>query len=494
MGKRSRSNAAANARRIKRLERRTDVHTRTIREAPIEGIPLNHKDTVELLRHPVVTGAPVTSMDLPLTVADAHQYVQAVPCNSALVGEEATVMKYNANTNIKAYHYGRNKFLETLVDTPLECCRPLIYEPAVIRSWVGDDRDQQWTAEEGRNVREVKVNFSGGFKIDMHLGRNTPDGWYGSTSREHDTDGDGGHSNADYYGENRYNEPQYVRILGIVVYDMGSGYGPVNNAAQMDTVALGNFTKQEAASNQGIGKYHYLAPTTGDIFQNYARDPYGLMGDTTHNSAYDVIAGSAGGAIPDTYVVYSATAKQVAAANWLNDTSAAAANNGIPLLQTYDDDIMRYTYRQNDRATGTPAVPLISDLAKDPLQGTPRPRSFDVFMDKKVQFMPTGSQSATFNPGTATAMSHEMKWNWSGKIRCTQDDTNGDGYQARKCIGMNKRILFYFMPSITVNINGMTANQIVGHNVPGNVQYNWGTGHHFFTVKRTAEKASWKEY
>lgn len=504
MAKRTRSSAKANTRRIKRLERRTDVHTRTMAEAPIEGIPLNFSDTVELLRHPVVSGAPATSQNLPLTANDGHQYAQVLPCNSAILTQQSIVMKYNANSSKFSYHYGRTNGLEQLPNTSLECCRPLIYEPRVIRSWVGDDRSVEWTDEEGRNTREVTVRFSGGFKIDMHLGRNSPEGWYGSYTREHDTDGDGGHSAAIYYGENRFNEPQYVRVIGIVVHDMGSGYGPINDGAQMGTtedaaavpprVALANFTKQEAASNQGIGKYHYLAPTTGDIFHNYSRDPYGLMGDTTDQTPYDPIAGNLGGALAGSYVAYAATPKQVAVEAWLKDTTSGRANNGIPLYQTYDDDIMRYGYRQNERATGTPSVPQSAELIKDPLKGTPRPRSFDVFYDKKIQFMPTGTQSATFNPGIATAMSHEMKWSWKGKMRCCQDDTSSAGYQGRKCIGQNKRILFYFFPSICTNINGQTANHMVGYTSVGGGRATWGTGHHFFSVKRTAERASWKEY
>lgn len=384
----------------------------------------------------------------------------------------------NLNTLTKTYERLNTAQTVEMENTSLEVVRPLLYIPRLFEQMCGETRDVTWQDTQGRNARICKnVRMRGSFRITMISGHNDPVLWQNARSI---TDRAG--TTEWKFGDVKFSDTQYVRVIGLVVNDMGDGYGPQEEATQDDEQTDMLQMRKGSATNNKM--YHLLAPSPTDIFHLYARDPQGQYCETTAPTT--TWPADQAGIIPvDSAHVDARSAR-------ILDTTLT---NGHGFGKLYDNKLLHYSYK---RHTGPNSVPETSIKARDrdPLEGHRRDRNYTVFMDKKIGFEPSGSQTATFQ-GAPGAMEAEFKWSHTEKmIRCCQTDISNSGShtQTRKADGVNKRIFFYFFPSIARHAGGATPEMMLHLPTSGALQrWQEGTGHHMFTVKRGPERITWHE-
>lgn len=325
----------------------------------------------------------------------------------------------------------------------LECWRPLIYEP---HTYLNSLCNSDVGAQGSRRGRELPtVVLSGSFRIRMVEGINSASHWANALRMvEHTAIGDelNGETN---YGHDGFAAAQYVRVLGIVVTDMGKGYGlgQDTGTTTLQDSSNPNFRYDDAA---GVGSgaadtmdSHLLAPSLGDLFDNVGRDP---ENNYQHATDYD------------------------------HDYT--------------NEDMITWKYKSNDKYTTPEHGETTSTSNKqwvDPLRGSRRRRKFHVFLDKKIQFKARGSLSTRVNQ--EGGQQYDMKWGLKLKnVRCQQDVVNPTVTSTiqRSREQLSKRVFFYFLPSISNCRNGVTRTT----GLPS-------TGHHAFTVARGPEKCFWTE-
>jgi len=324
-----------------------------------------------------------------------------------------------------------------------------------------------------RKARRIpSMVLSGSFRIRLSEGVNNVDGWVGGTRIDFpDADmGPGMEESNDVktYGKDGFGSVQFVRVLGMIVNDMGDGYGnfggiehttsvqheaPLSNHYQMyDTASSSMFH----GITENIERRHLHAPALCDIFEGYHQDPAGDM-IATHDEQV--------GEASDNYYRH--------------------------------EELITLKYKKN-KATGTPNAlsigvgdtPDAGTFLHDPLRGDKRSRNFHVFHDKIIAFTPRGTSTATMNQ--EGSRQHDMKW--SVKItgsRFPQDvrkeqsivfanadhiHENEEGpttggiaasdptgltehlitlQEATRTVeGANKRVFWYFLPSISTHVNG----------------------------------------
>lgn len=359
----------------------------------------------------------------------------------------------------------------------LEVARPLIYEPIVLQRLCGEDRSPVWTQGQGREARVCKnVRLSGSFRITMIAGTNSPAYWQDNkTNVVYATPNSSGVIETSY-GDLTYAEPQYVRVLGLVVNDMGDGFGPQLDALQNSDNS--NFTNQSREDGTNDTWLHYLAPAPSDIFDLYSRDPNMAMGET----ATDIWPDAPSNVFTEDRI------------NVLNSNI-----NGHKMSKLYDNKLLTYKYKRNQSgAMVVPETALGITDSRDPLRRERRDRNFHVFYDKKIMFHPSGQTTESFN-GTPGQQEADIKWNLKlPMIRCnrpTNSPSAPDYVETRKVNGTNKRVFFYFMPSIARTIAGQPIKEWVVAPPSQTIflEGNMGSGHHSFLVKRGPEKCSWRE-
>jgi len=349
--------------------------------------------------------------------------------------DDGIILTDNGNT-IKESNLATN--MENAVSI-LECWRPLIYEPiAMLEALCGNTTTNQG-ARSNRQVASCLV--SGSFRIRMIEGINDPLTWSNHVKMvEHSGMPDG----EDNYGRDGFSANQFVRAICIRVHDMGGGYGlgRTNRNDSIQAAPNTNFRNDDAAGvGAGLsftGNSNLLAPALGDIFDNVGRDP---DCDYTH--------------VTDGTKDYN------------------------------NEDMIKWTYKKKRAVGATPEWEQTVDSANagfvDPLRGSFRKRKFHVVYDKKIMFVPGGSQDA--NVDNKGHKQYDFRWSVKLKnIICQQDATNTFDNQSRVAEQMSVRLFWYFIPSISAFRNGNSSNTADS-----------GSGHHGFTVARGPEKCFWTE-
>ncbi len=401
--------------------------------------------------------------------------------------------------------------------TRLECHRPLIYEPETWKKAMCSDNFGQQGQRKARRIPSLVL--SGSFRIRLSEGTNNVDGWVGGTRIDMPDPmegmGEEENQNVKTFDKDGFGSVQFVRVLGIIVHDMGDGYGNFGGIDQGTTVQndlplSNNYNMYNPASSslfhhftENINNRHLLAPSISDIFEGYHQDPAGDM----------------------------------------------TANHGPTVGEDSDrwyrhEEIIQLKYKKNT-ASGTPnalSISLPGDVdvgtfLHDPLRGDKRSRSFHVFHDKIIAFTPRGTSTATVNQ--EGSRQHDMKWSvkMTGNRFCQdvrkehvvalhahEHGYTGDGSAAefaetgpisvgsdltiqtqeatRTVEGANKRIFWYFLPSISTHVNGRyrgatgigtdsEAAQTIVSAHDSNI--NKSNLHHWFTVTRGPEKCFFVE-
>ncbi len=373
-----------------------------------------------------------------------------------------------------------------------------------------------------RKARRVpSIVLSGSFRIRLGEGSNHTHGWVGGENidmPDHSGNPETVHD-VSTYNKDGFGSVQFVRVLGLVVNDMGDGYGNFGGieqttSVQVDPPLTNNYNMYNVNSSsmyhhytEGINNRHLLAPSISDIFDGYYQDPSGDM--IMNHADRDTEVG-------DTWYRH--------------------------------EEVIQLKYKKN-KPTGTPNaqslsiadVPDVGAFLHDPLRGDKRSRNFHVFHDKIIAFTPRGTSTATMNQ--EGSRQHDMKWS----IKLTgnrfpqdmrkqvivanethvheytragpdEEDVTGppiadlpeDGLTiietqeaTRTVEGANKRIFWYFLPSISTHVNGYyrgateagvdssAAQTIESNDTDSNI--NRSNLHHWFTVTRGPEKCFFTE-
>lgn len=394
--------------------------------------------------------------------------------------------------------------------TRLECHRPLIYEPV---SWKQAMCSDHFGAQGNRKARQIPSTIiSGSFRIRMSEGTNRVHGWVGGKELEFPDNETGmmAHYDQTVYDKDGFASTQFVRIMGIIVNDMGDGYGNFSGKNTSDVVQEDQPLSNHYAMGEGDGvtfqdsvlrldQRWLLAPSMAQIFDGYWQDPAGDMTATPD----DIGAGG------DKWWRHEEITKLKYIKNTPTGTPNALTNSG------------------------TQGNNLQGESLHDPLRGDKRERNFHVFYDRTVAFLPRGTTSSSVNQDGARQ--HDMKWSVKIKgsrfpqdIRKIQEiefanavhnheynptgtidpsETTGvnnipEGITTypivldeatRTVEGANKRIFWYFMPSISTHVNGkfrgasqsgddQAAVDSIGETIRAS------NLHHYFQVTRGPEK------
>jgi len=394
----------------------------------------------------------------------------------------------------------------------------LIYEPTVWKTALCGDNFGQQGQRKARRVPSAVL--SGSFRIRLSEGTNNSDGWVGGERidmPDHDMGPAVEHSqDVSTYGKDGFGSVQFVRVMGIIVNDMGDGYGNYGGIGaalpvQADPPLTNHYHEYSTQNSsvfhgftQNLQNRHLLAPAMTDIFEGYWQDPAGDMTNTHIPQVGDV---------SDHYYRH--------------------------------EELVTLRYKKN-KATGTPNA-LSNEIGggndfgtftHDPLRGDKRSRNFHVFHDKIISFTPRGTSTSSMNQ--EGARQHDMKWSvkmtglrFPQDIRNevtvanevhvhefnAEDEVTGEVsvtvppglhtiqlQEATRCVeGVNKRIFWYFLPTISTHVNGYyrgataagtdtIAAQTIVNDQPGNTSNICRSNlHHWFTVTRGPEKCFFTE-
>ena len=453
-----RRRVSANTRRIRKVDLRDRPPLKAVLEPARQNLLLDFTDTVWYQK---------TFLDE--IAGDLYHYTRIRPSTN------------KDQANMLETYGGRNDV--GLDATRLECHRPLIYEPRV---WKQAMLTDDFGIQGNRKARRVPSTIvSGSFRIRMTEGKNNVEGWVGGTQLRYGSDGmgmpDEGLEN-DTYTKDGFGSTQYVRVIGMIVNDMGDGYSnfqgkPITDNVQANQPQSNYYTKNFGDgtifedAQEHLDKRHLLAPAMADIFEGYWQDP---AGDMIHDK---------------------------------NDLTA----EGDKWYR--HEELMTLKYKKNT-PSGTPnALSLVTedtaqDFTHDPLRGDKRSRNFHIFHDKVIAFVPRGTTESTYNQ--TGARQHDMKWSiritnqrFMQDIRETEDvmfanadhtheynptgvidpsettgvfNTGSGGITTyshtldkavRTVEGCNKRIMWYFMPSLSTHVNGYyRGSQVAGTGQP----------------------------
>lgn len=315
----------------------------------------------------------------------------------------------------------------------LECWRPLIYEPVILYKSVHNAFVALPGSRQGRKL--PWMHLKGGFTIRMIEGTNKPEEWANHINSSGETGGDRS-------GKDGFGATQYVRVICLLVKDMGDGYGiGTSNNATLQQTNMVNFRNDEAsgigdAGQVDICRKHLLVPNLGDIFDKVHIDP-----DNDYN---------------------------------LSATEQSYMN----------EDMVSWKFKTHNRNTPKAGQTVASTSEKifDPYRGHKKSRKFTVLHDEKVAFKAYGSQSDKFNNGLG-AREHEVKWDFTLRNTLFQMPDVLTTVVHRSSANMSQRLIWYFIPSISNRSNG---------NLSGSVEYDT-KGHHGFHVTSHEEKIWWTE-
>ncbi len=419
---------------LQKYIRKVDLRDRPPIKAVLDAaesilVPLNFIDTILLHKHSGLNTDGILATPIVVDNAQTKTLV-----NETHDGEALPVINENGVVN------------SILQNNPqaisiLECWRPLLYEPKAYLKAMTDDFINTQGARKNRQVATCIV--SGSFRIRLIEGINNPDWWAGGIKMiEHSGDPRGEVN----YGKDGFASMQYVRCILVKVTDMGSGYGltlPSKGTTLQDS-SNPNFRYDDAA---GVGQgaadtlnSHLLAPSLGDIFDNVGKDP---------DNEY-------------------------------------AVTDVDPQEDFVNEDMIHWKYKKNMPANATPKhgenPSEASTAFTDPLRGSFRNRKFHVVIDKKIAFLPRGSQSERVNQDGARQ--HDFRWSVKIKnLRCQADNQYGNNDSVNRTREqLSIRLIWYFIPSISNFRNGVPgAGQVIG------------SGHHALTVSRGPEKCFWTE-
>ncbi len=447
--KRTRSRKKPTVRSNRAYIRKVDLRDRPPLKALLEAtgrpIPLDFVDT--LLLHKTTVAGIGTPWD---------EAAYAAPKTLSNTDDEGATLgaTVNSRRDTQGQTHGGATHNNDVAYGYLECYRPLLYEN---KAYLAAMCQTKAYLPGGRKARVLpSCVVSGKFTITLHEGVNQPTLWtdhvrlvnHGSTFG---SGGDAQPNGTTNYGQMSFTTPQFVRVLLVKVTDMGKGLGKGK-----ETAVLGfqngnnpNFRNDEAAG-VGTGKastcdMHLLAPSIGEIFDDVEIDPHG---------------------------------------NYLGE--------GVPANYHTNPDLIGYKFTKNSPAQGTPYIgepdlgsqdgdPVVEWF--DPLRGSSRRRKFHVMKDKIIAFSAGGTQNTRVNqPG---AKIHEMKYSYMIKNQRFQMDFNENPLSTTNTIrsreNMKDRYIWYFMPSCSPYLNGLS---IIGDP---------GSGHHAFSVDRENEKVHWTE-
>ncbi len=358
-------------------------------------------------------------------------------------------------------------------DVRLECYRPMIYEPVLnlqqLTTW---ENISSGSTRVGGRVSMQLFDVKGSFKcrIQLHPGnpeaaQQLPDGSSGWVTNGINKQG------------SLYTDVQFVRVVGIEVFDMGAGTPSTVTIAQSSTVpAFTDEGSPNGLGDDGFGvvntpRYWLTAPTMTDIFEGYAHNA-----EATTLSTWQAYDTNYGELLP---------MRTNGFASGAGDLSEAVVHQCMK-----NERLISYKYRKGQAEVAGPAE------AQSFLVGTQR-RKFKIFHDKIIAFSPPAiSNSGTIRKGGARI--------WEGRLAFKTGRVQSPKNGQSTIEGATSRVFYYFMPTVSNTVNGMQAYPLVtatsgtenGWGYTGDVTAGIfpGSGHHHFTVSVTDERSSIKNF
>lgn len=310
-------------------------------------------------------------------------------------------------------------FNENRTGTVLECYRPMMIEPpgllAMIRR-TGVHDEGVSSREHGTSLRNVKGGFT--LRISLNHGVDDPDLWEDAVCTS--------------VKKMNHTDPQFVRIIGLMVYDMGGGMRTGTRPQVVTEKAVEGQPVEIVGldwSNEGTGtgqppKYRWYAPSEAEIFEDFNESAI------TQDNAYPRMDH------PTAVAVAAVTGRQYYSAKGVM---------GYKYLPKSTKETIRPRWREEKKVG----------------EETGRTRKFHIFTDKKIIFQPALKVAGSNR--TIARDTWQGQLNYSVPFIGLPDSTTHVN-------NATVRVFFYIFPSISNTFDGVqrTAGQV-------------STGHHFFT-------------